>query len=90
MRDLLKDISSMPAPTDERLATLESAVWSRVASRRAERLETRGRIGALGLALAIGAAGGGLAPGQERPPSELQILTVEAAMEPFSIASRLG
>ena len=74
-----------------RLTALESGVWSRVQQKR-DRLATR-RAQASGLALAvtIGVVGGGLMSGAERSaPSDLQVLTVDAALEPFSIASHLG
>lgn len=77
--------------SESRLTVLEAGVWSRVRHKRDRTASLRGHASGLALAVTIGAVGGSLMSRSERPtPSELQILTVEAALEPFSIASRLG
>jgi hypothetical protein len=87
--DLIRAASE--ASSEARLTTLEAGVWSRVQHKRDRMAARRGQASGLALAVMIGAVGGGLMSRAERPaPSELQVLTVEAALEPFSIASRLG
>lgn len=87
--DLIRAASE--ASSEARLTTLEARVWSHVRHKRDRVAARRAQASGLALSVVIGAAGGGLMSKAERPaPSELQVLTVEAAMEPFSIASRLG
>lgn len=77
--------------SEAKLTALEAGVWSRVQHKRDGAASRRAQASGLALAVTIGLVGGGLMARAERSaPSELQILTVEAAMEPFSIASRLG
>lgn len=87
--DLLS--AATEAPGEARLKALEAGVWSRIQSKRDRAAALRVEASGLALAVTIGVVGGGLMSRTERPaPSELQILTVEAALEPFSMASRLG
>ena len=87
--DLIRAASE---PSSEaRLTALEAGVWSRVRHKRDRAASRRGQASGLALAVTIGVVGGSLMSRSDPPtPSELQVLTVEAALEPFSIASQLG
>lgn len=79
------------ASGEARLTALEAGVWSRIQAKRDRASAWRIQTSGLALAVTIGVVGGGLMSKAERPArSELQVLTVDAALEPFSIASRLG
>ena len=87
--DLLR--AAPEASGEARLAALEAQVWNSIRSKRDRAAVWRVQASGLALAVTIGVVGGGLISAAERSaPSELQVLTVEAALEPFSIASHLG
>jgi len=79
------------ASGEARLTALEAGVWSRIQAKRDRAAAWRVQASGMALAVTIGVAGGGLMSKTDSPArSELQVLTVDAALEPFSIASRLG
>lgn len=93
MHDDIDDLIRDTAPWQSTGATdaLEAAVWHRVAERRRRAVVARLQTGVLVLGILVGAIGGGVySPASRTQASELRVLTVEAGLEPFSLASDLG
>lgn len=80
--DLLMRSATMPE--DRSLDGLEPLVWSRVDALRSERLTGQLRLGAVVMALVTGLTIGGVgAVAAPRPPGEMTIFTVDAALSPL-------
>lgn len=86
--DLIRSLPAASGPTP--LSGLEDEVWRRVGAQRLRRASARAQASALALAAVIGAAGGGVIAQRAAAPSELQVLTVEAALDPFHVTSDFG
>lgn len=75
---------SATTPFGRSLDGLEPLVWSRVDALRGERLASQLRFGAVAMALATGLTAGGVgAIAAPRPPGEMAIFTVDAALSPL-------
>lgn len=92
MHDDIDDLIRASAPTDEAFPEMsEAAVWRRVGEHHRRAVSTRLQVGVLVLAVLIGAVGGGVYSSTDRSgASELRVLTVEAGLEPFNLASDIG
>lgn len=93
MHEDVDDLIRHTAPRPGAGATdgLEAAVWRRVGERHRRAAAARLQAGVLVLGILIGAIGGGVysqAGGAQTP--ELRVLTVEAGLEPFNLASDIG
>ena len=88
-QDLDEDLRRLgAAPPDRDLAALETAVWSRVAVRGAERAEAAAvrPFAALGVAaaLGLGVAAGGLG-GQPEGSAEMAVFSPRSALAPSTL-----
>jgi len=86
MTEEIERLIGAAAPGDTgRLEGLEEAVWARIAVRRDSASMGQVRVAAVGLALVLGMANGGLLLlASPRPePSELRIFTVSAGLSPL-------
>lgn len=86
MTEEIERLIGAEAPDDVgRLDGLEEAVWARIAVRRDSASMGQVRVAAVGLALVLGVANGGLLLlASPRPePSELRIFTVSAGLSPL-------
>lgn len=84
MKELFHEIGDHGSALDG----LEDRVWARVSERGAVRRERSVLSMTAALALAIGAANGGLIVASQPPaPSELQVLTVDTALSPFAVVA---
>ena len=86
MTDEIERLIAAEGPDDAgRLDGLEDAVWTRIAVRREAASMGQVRVAAVGLALVLGVANGGLLlVASPRPePSELRIFTVSAGLSPL-------
>ena len=81
--DLLKRLAARPI--NRSLDGLEPLVWSRVEALRGETLASQLRLGAVVMALATGLTAGGVsAVAAPRPPGDMAIFTVDAALSPLA------
>lgn len=80
--DLLMRSAALSA--DLSLDELEPLVWGRVDALRGERLASQLRLGAVAMALVTGLTVGGVgAVAAPRPPGDMTIFTVDAALSPL-------
>lgn len=81
--DLLMRLAAMPI--NRSLDELEPLVWRRVDVLRGETLASQLRLGIVVMALATGLTAGGLgAFAAPRPPGDMAIFTVDAALSPLA------
>lgn len=93
MQDEIDALIRRTAPSPQAAMTqdMEGEVWRRVGRHHRRVAAMRLQAGVLVLAVLIGALGGGVYAHQDRTqPSELQVLTVAAGLDPFSLASQVG
>ena len=68
------------------LSGLESDVWRRIENRVGERRMGQVRLAAMGMALVVGLANGGLfALSAQAEPSEMQVFSVSGGLSPIAI-----
>ena len=84
--DIDRLIANARPASPAKLSGLESDVWRRIENRVGERRMGQFRVAAMGVALVVGFANGGLfALSARAEPSEMQVFSVSGGLSPIAI-----